>query len=231
MLAGVSAPAASVVVVVGGGGHARCVLAVLEAQGGFCIAGVLDGHKPAGTPIAGKHRVLGDWGAASIQALQAAGVTHAVIAIGDNATRERIAGELAAAWPGLCFAAAVHPSATVSPSAQLGEGTVVLPGAVVHVDARVGRHCIVNTRASLDHDGVLGDFAALAPGATLSGSVTVGRGAWVGAGAVVIHGKSIGEHTVVGTGAVVVRDLPPLVVAYGSPAKPMRARRADEKFL
>jgi acetyltransferase-like isoleucine patch superfamily enzyme len=77
----------------------------------------------------------------------------------------------------------------------------------------------------------MGDFAALAPGSTLSGNVFVGRGAWVGAGAVVIHGKTIGEHTVVGAGAVVVCDLPPLVVAFGSPAKLVRARTADEKFL
>jgi sugar O-acyltransferase (sialic acid O-acetyltransferase NeuD family) len=218
-------------VVVGGGGHARGVLAALEAQGTFFVAGVLDGYKPAGTPISGEHKVLGDWGAVSIQMLQVAGVTHAVIAIGDNSTRERIASELHAAWPSLCFAVVVHPSATVSPSAQLGEGTVVMPGAVVHVDSRVGRHCIVNTRASLDHDGVMGDFAVLAPGATLSGGVNVGRGVWVGVGAVVIHGMRIGDHTVVGAGAVVVRDLPPLVVAYGSPAKPVRARKADEKFM
>lgn len=192
--------------------------------------GVLDGHKSPGT-LVGAHKVLGDWSAPSIRALKELGVTHAVIAMGDNATRERVALELAGAWPEIRFAVIVHPSATVSPSARLGDGTVVLPGAVVHVDAVVGQHCIVNTRASLDHDGVMGDFSALAPGATLSGNVAVGRGAWVGAGAVVIHGKKIGEHTVVGAGAVVVRDLPPLVVAYGSPAKPVRARTADEKFL
>jgi sugar O-acyltransferase (sialic acid O-acetyltransferase NeuD family) len=219
------------VVVVGGGGHARCLLEALEAQGIYTIAGVLDGHKPAGTPIAGEHKVIGDWSAASIAAITAEGVTHAIVAIGDNATRERVAAELAAAWPEIRFAVVVHPSATVSPSAQLGDGTVVFPGAVVHVGARVGRHCIVNTRASLDHDGVMGDFAALAPGSTLSGNVFVGRGAWVGAGAVVTHGKTIGEHTVVGAGAVVVCDLPPLVVAFGSPAKLVRARTADEKFL
>ncbi len=219
------------VVIVGGGGHARCILAALEAQGVYRIAGVLDGHKSVGTPIYSACKVLGDWSPASIQALQADGVTHAIVAIGDNSTRERIAAELLAAWQGLQFAVCVHPSATVSPSAQLGEGTVVLPGAIVHVDAKVGRHCIVNTRASLDHDGTMGDFSALAPGATLSGSVSVGRGAWIGAGAVIIHGKAVGEHTVVGAGAVVVRDLPPLVVAYGSPAKPVRARAAADRFL
>ena len=218
------------VVVVGAGGHARCVLGAIEAQGLLSIAGVLDGHKPVGSRI-GSHAVLGDWSASSVRALQEMGVTHAIVAIGDNSTRERIVAELAAVWPSVRAATVVHPAAFVSSSATLGEGTVVLPGAIVHVDAIVGKHCIINTRSSLDHDSRLGDFAALAPSATLSGGVTVGRGAWVGAGAVVTHGRAIGEHTIVGAGAVVVRDLPPLVVAFGAPAKPVRARLATDKFL
>lgn len=52
--------------------------------------------------------------------------------------------------------------------------------------------------------------------------VTVGDNVWLGGGVVVLPGVSIGDHTVVGAGAVVTRDLPPRVLAVGSPARVIR---------
>ena len=45
---------------------------------------------------------------------------------------------------------------------------------------------------------------------------------WLGGGAIVLAGVSIGDDTVVGAGSVVTRDLPPGVVAMGSPARVTR---------
>lgn len=45
---------------------------------------------------------------------------------------------------------------------------------------------------------------------------------WLGGRVVVCPGVTIGRDTVVGAGSVVVRDLPPGVVAAGSPARPIR---------
>ena len=56
----------------------------------------------------------------------------------------------------------------------------------------------------------------------LSGEVEVGEGVWLGTGAAVIQCLRIGEWTYVGAGAVVVEDLPPRVMAYGVPARPVR---------
>ncbi len=53
--------------------------------------------------------------------------------------------------------------------------------------------------------------------------VTLADGVWLGAGALVCPGVSIGENTVVGAGAVVTRSLPAGVVAYGNPARVIRA--------
>ncbi len=52
--------------------------------------------------------------------------------------------------------------------------------------------------------------------------VRIGDNAWLGGGVIVCPGVSIGENTVVGAGAVVVDDLPPDVVAVGSPARVVR---------
>lgn len=45
---------------------------------------------------------------------------------------------------------------------------------------------------------------------------------WLGGGAIVCPGVRIGENTVVGAGSVVTKDLPPNMVAVGSPARVVR---------
>ncbi|MDI5966219.1 sugar O-acetyltransferase [Streptantibioticus silvisoli] len=52
--------------------------------------------------------------------------------------------------------------------------------------------------------------------------VTVGDNVWLGGGVIVCPGVTIGADTVVGAGAVVTRDLPPGVLAVGSPARVVR---------
>lgn len=61
--------------------------------------------------------------------------------------------------------------------------------------------------------------AGAAPYRTLTAPVTIGDEAWLGAGVIVLPGVSIGARTTVGAGSVVVDDLPPDVLAVGSPAR------------
>ncbi|MGB3684261.1 MAG: DapH/DapD/GlmU-related protein [Ornithinimicrobium sp.] len=52
--------------------------------------------------------------------------------------------------------------------------------------------------------------------------ITIGDNVWLGGGVIVCPGVSIGADTVVGAGSVVSRDLPPGVLAVGSPARVIR---------
>ena len=103
---------------------------------------------------------------------------YAVIAVGDNASRKTEAEKLDDCY----FPHLIHPSAKVSKSATVDNGTVIMAGAIVQAGARIGKHCIINTGASVDHDCVIGDYVHIAPGAHLCGHVEVGEGALVGAG-------------------------------------------------
>lgn len=80
---------------------------------------------------------------------------QAVCALGDNRLRLAWTQKLLAA--GYKVPCVVHPSAVISPSAQLGPGCLVLHGAIVSTGARLGTACLVNSGAVVDHDAVLAD--------------------------------------------------------------------------
>lgn len=59
--------------------------------------------------------------------------------------------------------------------------------------------------------------------------VTIGNDCWIGANAVILPGVTIGSGVIIGAGAVVTKDVPPLAVVGGVPAKiiKMREERKD----
>lgn len=140
-----------------------------------------------------------------------------VIGIGSNTVRKKIASSLRLASE--MYVSVIHSSAIVSPSAELGIGTVVMPGAIINADAKIGDHVIVNSASVLEHDCVVGDYAHISPLAVLTGGVTIGEGTHIGAGASVIPLKSIGAWSIVGAGAVVVSDIEGKVTVVGAPAR------------
>jgi sugar O-acyltransferase (sialic acid O-acetyltransferase NeuD family) len=217
------------VVLKGAAGHASVVLDALQSQGVYEAVSLLDRSKPAGTPCGGL-RVEGS--RASLPALRERypGL-QVIVTIGENWARSRIVAEIRQLCPGIQFATVIHPSAQIGRDVVIGEGSVILAGAVVNPGARIGKGAILNTRASIDHDSVMGDFASLGPAAAVGGGSHLGSFSHVGIGACVIQGITIGEHTVVGAGAVVVRNIPELVVAYGTPARIVRPRQPGDRYL
>lgn len=217
------------ILVIGSSGHAKVVIDTIEQARRYAIAGLIDRFRTPGETTFG-YSVLG----AEVDVprlMTAQAVRGVVIAIGDNFVRQQVAALLDSLSPGIAFATAVHPSASIGRGATLGAGTVVMAGAVVNADASVGRHCILNTRASLDHDSALEDFASLGPAASTGGHCRIGRCTAIGIGARLVHRVSVGEHSVVGAGATVLRSIGPFQVAYGTPALPVRNREAGEPYL
>jgi sugar O-acyltransferase (sialic acid O-acetyltransferase NeuD family) len=196
------------VVVIGAGGHSKVVISALRASGHEPTA-VLD-DDPArkdssvlGVPVRGALNLLGE--------IEAAG---AVLAIGDNRTRKRLASKLEAAW-----ITVIHPTAYVDPTVRVGPGTVIFAGAVIQPDTVIGAHAIINTAAGVDHDCVIGDFSHLAPGVRLAGDVQVGEGTLMGIGSVAIPGVRIGNWVTIGAGAAVIDKIDNDTVASGLPAR------------
>lgn len=137
-----------------------------------------------------------------------------IISVGSNPIRKKLVQRYA-----LEYAKAVHAGATISPTATIGAGTVVMQGTNIQSDVSIGEHCIINTGASIDHECEIKDFVHISPHATLCGNVYVGEGTWIGAGSIVIQGVKIGKWCTIGAGSVVLHDIPDGCKAYGNPAK------------
>jgi UDP-perosamine 4-acetyltransferase len=203
------------VVILGAGGHGKVVLDILRAEGrcepvGFVDADTrLSGTKVGGLPVFGPLNVL--------PKLRGRGVGRAIVAIGDNRTRLRYAGAVEA--EGFELVNAIHPTAFVSPTAQLGRNAVVGPNASVVTEARLGDAVIVNTGAIVEHECEIGEAVHVAPGACVAGRARVGAFAFIGIGAQVIQCLAVGDGATVGAGAVVLEDVPNGATVVGVPAR------------
>ncbi|WP_422658569.1 acetyltransferase [Paenibacillus sp. EC2-1] len=200
-------------IVYGAGGHAKVVIDILRSRSEE-IVGVMDDNilvdEWNGLPVLGGTDRLQHIISQFPESLF-------IVAIGDNEARRRISDMLVNA--GGHFGNAIHPSAVIAPSVNLGLGTVVMPMAVINSDAVIGEHVIINTSATVDHDCSIADFAHISPGVNIAGSVIIEASVHIGIGAAVIQGVKIGRNTVVGAGACVINYLPADAVAVGCPAK------------
>ena len=204
-------------IVFGAGGHAKVVIDIIEQQGIYAIAGLLDddpkhqGQRFFGYPVLGTR--------AALPALISAELRHAIVTIGDNAIRAAVAALLDE--HGWRCASAVHPRASIGRGVEIGPGSVVMAGCVVNADTTLGAQVIVNTGATVDHDCRIGDAVHIAPGCHLCGGVSVGAGSLLGAGSTVTPGVRIGSKVIIGAGSTLIRDVADAAKVSGSPGRPL----------
>ncbi|MCH7666744.1 MAG: acetyltransferase [Acidobacteria bacterium] len=203
------------IIVVGAGGHAKVVVAILQAAGRGRLLVFDDDSETWGTKLLGVP-ILGS--IASITRAAEEIPEAAIVAVGDNRLRANLASMLDLAWT-----TATHPSAIVHPSVSIGPGSVVCAGAIIQPGTLIGHHVIVNTAASVDHDCELGDFVHVAPGARIAGGVHIGAGTLIGIGSSIVPEVAAGKWVTVGAGATVTGDLPDGCTAVGVPARILEA--------
>jgi putative colanic acid biosynthesis acetyltransferase WcaF len=88
-------------------------------------------------------------------------------------------------------------------------------------EIHIGAHAVISQRSYLctgGHDYTRPTFNIYAK------PISIGAQAWVAAEVFVAPGVTIGAGTVVGVRSTVLQDLPPGMLCYGSPARPIRPR-------
>lgn len=139
------------------------------------------------------------------------------VAIGDNKQRQSVYTAYRDA--GAICPTLVHPSATVSSMARVGDGTIVMPQAAVNAFATVGEGCIVNTGAVVEHDCVVKDFCHLSPNSTMGGHSELGVRTWLCMNSCIANGVFAAEDVVLGAESVLLRNANAPGLYIGCPAK------------
>ena len=115
------------------------------------------------------------------------------------------------------------------PAAQVEIGDRVFLSRNCHVNAlqriTIGAHCLFGPGCVIvDHNHGLDPNARIDEQPCVAKPIRIGNDVWCGAGAVVLAGVTIGDGAVIGTGAVVTRDVPPMAIVAGNPARVIRMR-------
>jgi sugar O-acyltransferase (sialic acid O-acetyltransferase NeuD family) len=213
----------------GGGVNAHCCIDIVQKTGEYKIAGILDSFHPIGSEIYG-YPVLGRQ-----EDLRELSMRHGVysgfITMGYNWSRQALAEIIQTNFPDFGFVNLIHPTASVGIDTELGSGILMLAYSSVNPGSRLGNFVHLGVGSSLEHDGIMGSFSSMYGGVSTGGGVEMGVGSAAMLGSIIADGVKVGTQTVIGAGSVVLKDLPPNVLAYGVPAKVIRARKSTDPYF
>lgn len=166
-------------ILIGGGGHCKSCIDVIEQEGKFEIAGIVD-KSTNREELLGYSILSNDEKLPELRLI----FDYAFITVGQIKSplaRMRIFEYIKSL--GFLLPKIISPRAYVSLHAIIGEGTIIMHDAIVNAGASVGRNCIINTRALIEHDSSVGDHSHISTTAVINGGVTVGQGTFVGSNA------------------------------------------------
>jgi sugar O-acyltransferase (sialic acid O-acetyltransferase NeuD family) len=191
------------IILIGGGGHCKSCIDVIEQEGLFTIAGIVDVPEKQqdtvlGYPIIGSDADLTEL----IRTFPSVLITLGQIK--SPTRRIELFNDLI--QMGARFPVIQSPLAYVSPHAQVAEGTIVMHHALVNAGASVGRNCIINTKALVEHDAVIEDHCHISTGAVVNGGVTIGSGSFFGSGAVSKEYTSIPANSFIKANSLIPKN-------------------------
>jgi sugar O-acyltransferase (sialic acid O-acetyltransferase NeuD family) len=204
------------IILIGGGGHCKACIDVVELEGRFDIAGIIDvqdkvGQKILGYSIIGTDEDLEKLSNKYDHFIVTLGqIKSAAIRIGLFERLKRL---------GKTLPTIISPESYVSKHALVGEGTIIMHKAVVNADANIGDHCIVNTKALIEHDALIGSYCHISTNAVVNGNCVINNSTFIGSNSTINHGVIVGEKVVIGSGAIVLKNVESNSVYLGNPPK------------
>jgi sugar O-acyltransferase (sialic acid O-acetyltransferase NeuD family) len=204
------------IVLIGGGGHCLSCIDVLRLENRFEIVGILDAPEKFGTSVMGIEVIGNDDDIPRFAGIY----KNFLITIGQikhSEKRVRIFETVTKHNGNLPVI--ISPKAYVSPSAIIGEGTIIMHNALVNAKAVVGKSCIINTGALLEHEASIGDFCHISTHAVVNGQVSIGNHSFIGSNAVIANNVSLPEKIIVAAGASILRSPGQTGTYIGNPAR------------
>ncbi len=131
--------------------------------------------------------------------------------------------------------ARIEPGSFIREKVEIHKNAIIMMGAVINIGAIIGEGTMIDMNAVIGGRGIVGKNCHVGAGAVIAGvvepasatPVIIEDGVLIGANAVILEGVRVGENSVIAAGAIVTDDVPPNVVAAGTPAKVLK--KIDDK--
>jgi len=213
----------SPIILVGAGGHCKACIDVIEHEGKFRIAGLVDVEDRLHEKILGYEIIATDEDLPKLLDEY----PYFLITIGQiRSPEKRIHLFDSLKKMGADFPIIISPLAYVSRHASAGKGTIVMHQAFVNAGARIGMNCIVNTKSLIEHDVSIADHCHIATGAVVNGGTHIAQQTFIGSNAVTKECIKIGKRSIIGASAVVTEDVPDHSTVVGMPARNIKTTKA-----
>jgi sugar O-acyltransferase (sialic acid O-acetyltransferase NeuD family) len=116
----------------------------------------------------------------------------------------------------------IHPTAIVSPSAQIGKGVAIKAFSSLASNVTLGDFVYLQSSVILGHDVKIESYCHINSFAFFAGYVYLEELCTVNAGAKLIQNVRIGSGAIVGVGSVVLKKVKPQTTVFGIPAKEIK---------
>jgi sugar O-acyltransferase (sialic acid O-acetyltransferase NeuD family) len=187
------------IILLGGGGHCCSCIDVIEQEGKYNIAGILDPNETIGNKMLG-YEIIGSDDKLPELVKE---VKFFLITVGQiKSASKRIELFNLVKAAGGQFPVIISPYAYVSKYALIGSGTIIMHHAVVNVNARIGENCIINSKALIEHDAIVGNHCHIATSAVVNGGVRVGNKSFIGSCATTVQGSVIPQNSFIKAGSL-----------------------------
>ena len=115
----------------------------------------------------------------------------------------------------------------IGDNSQIGENARVASDTVIGDNVMMGLEVLI---LSTVHASSRTDIPLIAQGCEPNRPVVIEEGAWIGGRAILLPGVRIGHDSIVGAGAVVKRDVPPMAIVGGVPARFIKSRATAQSM-
>lgn len=141
-----------------------------------------------------------------------------VMAVANPNTKEKIVKLLKNR--GAHFVSIIHPTATLSEFATIGEGLVMYPYSIISVNTTVGDF-VTFLSSGMGHDAIIGDFSTISSFCDITGGVTIGKKVFLGSHVTIVPKRKIGDEAYIAAGSVVMTNIRAGQHVMGNPAMKM----------
>ena len=196
------------IIIVGAGGHAAEIEDYIacfnkntsESDNTYAIVGYLDDNPKSYKNYPFRAPYLG-----TIQNHHIEEDCRYIIAIANIKFRKPVIESMESR--GARFISFIHPSATISRSAEIGKGIVIAPNVNIGPMVRIGDYNMINSRSSIGHDTIIGDYNFITPNVCFSGFTEIGNENMFGINSATIPNIKIGSNNIIAAGMIIDKSI------------------------